>query len=68
MAFFIDLEQKSFRFVWKHKRPQIGKQIFRNKKEMEEYGSPTSYYTTKLQLLKTIWSDAKTEIQRSGIG
>ena len=28
-AFFIELEQKIFKFVWRHKRPQIVKTIVR---------------------------------------
>ena len=31
MAFFAELEQKNFEFVWKHKRPQIAKTILRKK-------------------------------------
>ena len=48
-TFFIEqLEQKVFKFVWKHKRPQIAKAILR-KTELEELGSLTSDYIKKLQ-------------------
>ena len=33
---FHKIEQKFFKFVWKHKRPQIYKAILRKKTELEE--------------------------------
>ena len=46
---FTELREKFLQFVWKHKRPQIAKAILRKKTELEESGSLTSDYTTKIQ-------------------
>ena len=55
MAFFIEVEQKTSQFVWKHKRPQIAKAILRKK-----YGAggirvldSSLYY--QATLIKTVW-------------
>ena len=49
VAFFIELEQKSFKCVWKDKRPQIAKVILRKKNGDVGIRLPGLYYTTKLQ-------------------
>ena len=51
MAFFRELKKLS-KFVWKYKRPKIPKAILGKKTELEESGSLTSDYSTKLQSLK----------------
>ena len=48
-AFFTELEEKILKSVCRHKIPQIAKTVLREKTELEESGSLTSDYTTKLQ-------------------
>ena len=47
MAFFIELKQIILKFVWKHKRPQIAKTIF--KKEQRSWRNQAAWLHTILQ-------------------
>ena len=55
MAFFTELGQKSLKFLCKHKRPQISKEILKKKKRtggirLSDFGL---YYKTTV--IKTVW-------------
>jgi len=47
MLSFKELET-ILKFMWKYKRPQKAKKIFRKRTEVEKSHSPTSDYITKL--------------------
>ena len=62
MAFFTELEWNILKFVEKHKICP-NRQILRKKKmELEESGSLTSDYTTKLQSSKHYGTGTETEV------
>ena len=55
MTFFIELEQNILKFVWKHKRHQIAKEILQRKNRTRRIRVPDLRIYYKAIVIKTVW-------------
>ena len=61
MAFFTQLEQKNSQFIWKHKRPQIPKEVLRKENGARGIKLPDFRLYYRATVIKTVWYGTKTE-------